>query len=325
MDSNNNSRIICNICNIADASPVIHCSVCCNAFHYKCTFPGVPASMYDHLVNMLGIQWYCPTDRDLSVSKLLDRLSLMERKLMERPSSFDDVFCGAITKPSHTKTSPLPVIPESSVSTGRRILRSKRNATADIEEIPKKKPRENKTIKSTPSSSGAKAVSPAAEYGKPPEAGPPAVAIAFPSVAAKSSEPITTTLQRESSSSVPSSATNKDLLRVVPPVKKTAAIVQPSGSVDNMLVVVPPNRSIFLSRLGLETSVDDIKQYISDKLAISTGFGIRKFESHGSTFSSFLLRCDDSIYETLLNSKNWPRNMKVERFFQRRSHRKQRS
>lgn len=123
-----NSRIICNTCEIADASPVIHCSVCCSAFHYKCAFPDLPSSVYEHIVSMLGLQWLCPDDRNLSVSKLLDRLSLMEQKLMERPAPFDEIFgaAGIInTKSSQTQTSPTHELHTSE----RRILRSsKRNA-----------------------------------------------------------------------------------------------------------------------------------------------------------------------------------------------------
>lgn len=338
MENNKSSKIICNSCNICDASPVIHCSVCCSAFHYKCMFPDVPESMYEHLVDMQGIVWHCPADRDLTVSKLLDRISLMERKLMDCPSSFDEVFRGALTntKTAHTQTSPAP--PD--LTTGRRILRprAKRNASVPSEEVPEKRSKTPKIKK--PSCSPVPASGQLETRSVPLPANEACIApkdLAQLDVLQTSMPPtpadVASTSQDLPAPAAPSSINilSRNVVLLPPPPKavvtgaasassnETASEDLSAANDQPTLVVVPPSRSIFLSRLAIETNVDDIKCYIAQKLAISSGFGIRKFESHGAKYSSFLLRCDDSIYEPLIDSKNWPRHMKVDRFFPRRS------
>lgn len=327
METIQNSRIICNICNIADASPVIHCSVCCNAFHYKCTFPDVPESTFYHLVNMPGMHWYCPADRNLRVSALLDRLSLMERKLMERPSSFDEIFRGTH---ANTQSVEPQVSPALEPSTTRKILRaSKRIAAASNEVIPKKRSKAPKKISNTPPPTEATGQSCISAVISPIDviaiSERPVDSVQPPQMTA----PVDVILPNPANVILPNPAENsepttKTQLSVVSPrPKNQLPVASGQRPSENLLVVVPPTRSIFLSRLGTETSVDDIKNYISEKLSITSGFGLRKFDPHGAQFASFLLRCDDSIYEPLVNSKNWPKNMRVEKFFQRRSRQKQ--
>ncbi|KAL5282015.1 hypothetical protein ACFFRR_005343 [Megaselia abdita] len=335
MDNNKNSRIVCNLCNVADTTPVIHCSVCCSAYQYKCVFPDVPPSMYEHILKMSGIQWYCPTDRHLSVSKLLDRLSFVDLKLMEQQSTFNPFANSVVNKTTSSQTSPV----KTESGPQRRILRPKRNASATNDVVPKKKSKEPLELSSTLTT--ATKVSKI----KPPHVQIPTLCVVTDGNLSATKAPLTEDATTPPSvpelpSSVPSFRdvvviSSKNTLEVTgnlnsdPTPVNVAACVQGhvangKRSIDNLLVAVPPNRSIFLSRLKNETSEDDIKNYIIEKLSISSGFGIRKFDTRGSKFASFLLRCDDSIYKTLINTKSWPKNMKVERFFQKGSRRKNR-
>lgn len=343
MDSNNHSRIICNTCKFSDASPVIHCSVCCSAFHYKCTFPEVPVSTFEHLAKMSGMQWICPSDRELTVSKLLDQLSLMERKLMERPSTFDESLCGGFsnTQSAQTQTSPVQ-----EPTTTRRILRStrgKRNATSSNDVVPEKRSKAPKISKppsppelmsdnlnsivtspknlvrvpQSQSTSQVKAPIPTPQNTSELATTTPLEVV--PSRPKEKLPEVKATMPTPQNTSEPTTAVMLEVVSSRP--EKKLPVANEQGSLENMLAVVPPNRSIFLSRLAIETSVEDIKKYISEKLSITSDFGIRKFDLHGAKYSSFLLRCEDSIYEPLIDSKNWPRHMRVEKFFHRRSRR----
>lgn len=111
---------------------MIHCSVCSDAFNHNCLFPDVPGNVFEHFANMLGIQWLCPEDRNLSVSRLLDH-----GKLMERPSPFDEIVSVSDITTKPKKAQP-PTIP-ATASDERRTLRFKRKNTAAAEVIPKKR------------------------------------------------------------------------------------------------------------------------------------------------------------------------------------------
>lgn len=307
------NRIICNSCNIADASPVIHCSVCCKAFHYKCIFPEVPANLFDFFVNMKGLQWFCPEDSHFSVSNLLDKLSLMQRKLMAQYSTFDNILSSSGIVKSSVQIQTSPTLTPTS---GRRIMRPKRAAR---DEILKLVPVKRKKFTKSP-----------VEHTSQPNV----QAVYQKNDAHIKSQPITEvsakclTLAKAPVDSSCSFPDTEDLVNsnTLPLDEESPNViteqVADKTSCDDLLVVVPPTRSIFLSRLQINTTVDNIKRYISEKLSISTGFGVRKFDLPGSNYSSFLLRCEDSIYETLIDNKNWPQNMKVEQFFQKRSRHK---
>lgn len=285
-----NSRIVCNTCNVGDASPVIHCSTCCNAFHYKCVFPEVPTKFFEYLVAMPGIQWYCSDDRNFCVSKLLDRISLMEQKLMEKPSEFD---IGLSNEVSSIEVQTSPSLCQCRPST-RRTLRSKRTADKATENlapaIPQKKSRVNTPIK----------------------------LIAVPDEANADTKHTENVPPVHVYSSVPgiivSNQPNEQQQNIEHQCLK-------ENQNEEMLVVVPPNRSIFLSRLSLDTTENVLKKYIADKFSITSGFGLRKFAvKESAQFSSFLLRCDDNLYDTFMNHEMWPRHMKVHQFFQKRSY-----
>lgn len=54
----------------------------------RCVFPSVPESVFQYVINMEGFEWRCPDNRELSVSKLLDKLSLAQAELMKKASDF---------------------------------------------------------------------------------------------------------------------------------------------------------------------------------------------------------------------------------------------
>lgn len=305
------SRLICNICNIEDSSPVIHCSVCCNAFHYKCVFPGVPSSVYDHLVDMVGIYWYCPADRALSVPKLLDRISLISTGRFSVESKPNTVT-------RQIQTSPLQ-------SPVRMILRAKRPAPT-VENVSKKRQKKAPTssTKSSTTSHQSTPTTSATATSKIPAStfhSPTTSSMSAPASQPSTLDPAIEDTPRQEKVAV----TPKPILKpAVLPSSAHVSVVN-EDPVDNLLTVVPPNRSVFLSRLEKHTSVENVKLYIQQKFNISTGFGVRKFDAQSSTFSSFLIRCDDTIFETFLDSKAWPKNMKVSEFFHRRTRRKPQS
>lgn len=303
---NKNSRIICNKCNIADASPVIHCSVCCCAFHYKCVFCDVPETIFEHLVNLNGFQWYCPSDRDFTTSKLLDRLSLMERKLMEKPSSFDDVFNDVVLGAASTAQAANPT----SEREKRKQVRSRKRAIGSPSEaqevIPAKKGKQSSAV----SDPGVQLTAAKQPVNKK--------TVSFP------------TLQSHDNNDdvVASLPNDQAVLRVDPPVqhntiKEVVATPQDNAtsndsSQHSKLVVVPriKRRTIYISRLGPETSSDEVKLHIKENFPASKEVRITKFEGEIFTkYSSFIISCEEEDFKGLLNRSQWPSGMDVREFF----------
>ncbi len=91
-----------------------------------------------------------------------------------------------------------------------------------------------------------------------------------------------------------------------PPINLVASV--------NNLIVIPPKKSIFISRLAKDTLVEDIKSYISSRLKIDD-INIRKFNfNYDRSISSFKIDVSLETFKKILDSSFWPPGAFVREF-----------
>lgn len=85
------------------------------------------------------------------------------------------------------------------------------------------------------------------------------------------------------------------------------------------LVVVPPRRIVFLSRLASDTTVDDIGDFIrSNYASISDDIAIFKFNySQPRDISSFKISVPGKFFDEIVNKSFWPDGVLVREFVHR--------
>lgn len=73
------------------------------------------------------------------------------------------------------------------------------------------------------------------------------------------------------------------------------------------LKVIPPKKSIFISRLADETSAADIEFYIKHKLGGDLDIMVRKFKfSRPRSIASFKLMVPQEVFDRIINTNFWP-------------------
>lgn len=83
------------------------------------------------------------------------------------------------------------------------------------------------------------------------------------------------------------------------------------------LIVVPPRRTVFISRLSAETSVDKVKFYIRSHCSEFNDNDCKVFKFNSSQprdISSFKVVVPDKIFDTLVNTSFWPQGVLVKEF-----------
>lgn len=94
--------------------------------------------------------------------------------------------------------------------------------------------------------------------------------------------------------------------------------VEPVPTTD--LVVVPPRKTIFLSRLSPDTSIDHIRSYVKSKCTgiLDKEFSILKFNfSQPRDIASFRIYIPARMFETLVDKSFWPEGALVREFVHR--------
>lgn len=96
-----------------------------------------------------------------------------------------------------------------------------------------------------------------------------------------------------------------------------------SGSTSNRfdeLVVVPPRKTVFLSRLGPSTTVDNVKNYLRNHCEgyNDTDISVVKFKfSEPRDISSFRIIAPLKIFDILMEKSFWPQDILVREFTHR--------
>lgn len=81
----------CNKCRKDDDSALIHCAVCAYPYHVKCVAPKLSVKTCDDLIANNNFHFYCDAHQSLCVHKLLNRISLLERKLRVCLAPLNDI------------------------------------------------------------------------------------------------------------------------------------------------------------------------------------------------------------------------------------------
>lgn len=95
---------------------------------------------------------------------------------------------------------------------------------------------------------------------------------------------------------------------------------QDSGHAVNLsLVVVPPRRTVFLSRLSAGTTIDDIGYYLRSKLAdLGDDVVIFKFNfSQPRDISSFKIMVPGKYFDDIVSESFWPEGVLVREYIRR--------
>lgn len=96
-----------------------------------------------------------------------------------------------------------------------------------------------------------------------------------------------------------------------------------SGGVTNVanftvpkpLIVVPPKRTLFISRLAYDTTVEDIDYYIKAKLGNNVDITINKFSySQPRSITSFKIAVAACVYDQIVDTCFWPANIIVREY-----------
>lgn len=125
-------------------------------------------------------------------------------------------------------------------------------------------------------------------------------------------------------------ATNSSNLSLTihpPPVHSPTAISLPSTSTNGScdLVVVPPRKTIFISRLACSTSEENIRSYILSKCSEFNDNDCTIFKFNYTTprdISSFKIIVPHHIFEVIVNENFWPCGVLVKEFIPRERHRR---
>ncbi|XP_046808360.1 uncharacterized protein LOC124420194 [Lucilia cuprina] len=96
-------------------------------------------------------------------------------------------------------------------------------------------------------------------------------------------------------------------------VSDTAPTVSQISNVG--LKIIPPNKSIFISRFASDTTVEQINSYIKSKLNSEVDFTTHKFSySQPRRITSFKINVPCDIYEQIVNPEFWPENTLVREY-----------
>ncbi|XP_065356382.1 uncharacterized protein LOC135950783 [Calliphora vicina] len=81
------------------------------------------------------------------------------------------------------------------------------------------------------------------------------------------------------------------------------------------LKIIPPNKSIFISRFASDTTVEQINFYIKSKLNFEADFTTYKFSyAQPRRITSFKLNVPHDLYEQIVNPNFWPANTLVREY-----------
>lgn len=297
----NKSFDFCNKCRKKDDAAIIHCAVCSYPFHSKCVAPKLTVKACDDLISINNFQFYCDDHQNLCVHKLLNKISLLERKfkMCSEPlrdinqalekHQFDLADSGYNKSPVQT-----PAYTASSSSNGKspqqnvRITRSQRNKTSTaVAPIPlllsstqnKRDKRSGKSESSTEHKNNSASASLSSDK---PEKSP-----------VRQKDPISSLTDMEETPFL------------------TASIPA------NILVALPPSKNIFLSGLSPDMTEKNVNDYINVMCDFDIPIKVRKMRlREGTDHSSFILYSgrNHDMFKMLIDPSFWPENSIVDEF-----------
>lgn len=96
-----------------------------------------------------------------------------------------------------------------------------------------------------------------------------------------------------------------------------------SGTKPRDLIVIPPKKTIFVSRFAPDTTVDEIKHYVLSRIGKECPIDPYRMKgSYSDSFSSFRIVVPDELFTTIVDRKFWPPGSFVKEFVYRESSRR---
>lgn len=81
----------------------------------------------------------------------------------------------------------------------------------------------------------------------------------------------------------------------------------PNRNVPRPLRVIPPNKTVFISRLASDTTAEDVEYYIKSKCGADCFSSVHKFSfAEPRTVSSFKITVPDEIFKEVVAADFWP-------------------
>lgn len=97
--------------------------------------------------------------------------------------------------------------------------------------------------------------------------------------------------------------------------KHYSEVNNPSDVIIHPLIVIPPKKSIFISRFAFETSPSDIEYYIKNKIKFDGNIIVHKFKySQTRSISSFKIMVPSDIFNIIIDPTFWPENELIREF-----------
>ena len=263
---------VCNLCQIFDSSPLVHCAVCCHAFHMKCVLPNVPLIAFDAIERSPNFAFYCNDHTNFCVHKLLQKISSLETKFSDGMQPMIEIYKELEQHKEDLSNSSYLL---DSVAEANKLKNINSAAAAASACFVNRQPRGRKRTNTVP---------PSCESPK----------------------------RRKETESLPTPALDPEpMITDVQEIESGASIQPP------ILVSMKPDRSIFLSRLHCDTTVDNIKEYIKYHTKIEKEFTIRKMNFKAPrTHSSFVVNVgpDDNSFKLICDNKIWPEHTIVREY-----------
>lgn len=295
-------------CNVkGDNERVISCWLCDNLSHTKCA--GISGRVVsDYLVEEKGIRWCCTACRKIDITffkffqSMHGEFKEMEKdfsSLMQRFLKFSKLFSDfpELEKVANS-------LPQSSP---KRKKATKKIAPPSGTFC---SPNSN-DVSSQKSDSVAGNTRSGTAVTEPAESNP--ITVPLPSL---------TSVNSQKSASV--SGNTRSGSAVNAQIENNPCIVsQTSESQTRTLTVIPARKTVFISRFAPDTSVDDIKFYISSRVDIIGSISVFKINSSSQNrISSFKILVSEEFFKKLIVSNFWPPGALVKEFVHRENPRR---
>lgn len=297
----NKSFDFCNKCRIDDNSALVHCAVCSYPFHVKCVAPKLTVKACDELVANPSFHFYCEDHRNLCVHKLLNRISMLERKFRSCIEPLSDIS-NELDKHQTELNNAGYIITEKPATKEAAVATSPSHEIKSIEVLSSQRDEKRGSFASniTLRNSNTKRT-----Y----------------SQVINQEAPMR---QNELSDSNPKHSDGNATTEMSSPLSiDTAAPLINRRTEPPNLVCVAPKKAVFLSGFDPTTTIEDILDYIKFYVKPEPNLNIRKMKFNEQSRSAVFViyvGYDENIFNILCDNSFWPRyaNCREYDFFRNR-------
>lgn len=290
-----------------DTDILTFCRLCDLTFHIKCV--GLTARVHDTIVANKGLRWFCESCRlkEVDLTRLLNStrrrfdeisrdLASVQEKFLNFKSEFSSFECmdDSAKANSNLLLPEPPIQPVVDLPKPSREVQRKKKTTSQVDTAP----------------SLINLLSPVPDH--------PAnlfseLVVPDVNVTAGASLSTSIPLHVQAVSNGGSSAVTRNTSGAIP---KNRLATSSEISAAKKLVVVEPRKTVFISRLAPDTSIEDVRAHINAQLGFDdTSISIVKYRlKPRKSYSSFNVNLPEHLIHRVLNPTFWPKNTVVHEF-----------